>query len=192
MIKKTLTFAAALAISSTAMADLMGTTMDLELNQSGFLGNIVGPTGGLHTYGLTETFTGSGAGSKTWDATSPGGAPGYDNSLLIDFTNFQLPAFYAMGPSTGTLDITNIAEDVAAGSVDAYLPTNPGMSIALSASDSGNSLSVSWDAQTVFNGNPVTPSVMVTWNSVPVPAPGPVALLALAGVTGGRLSRRRV
>ena len=189
MIKKTLTFAAALAISGSAMADLIGTTMDLELNQSGFLGGMVGPTGGLHTYGTTETFTGSGAGSKTWDASSPGGYAGYDNSLLIDFTSFDLPAFYVLGPSTGTLDITNIAEDVSPGSVDVYLPTVPGVSIALSASGSGSSLTASWDAETVFVGNPVAPSVMVVWNSVP--APGPVALLALAGLTARGRRRRR-
>ncbi|UCD76430.1 MAG: PEP-CTERM sorting domain-containing protein [Phycisphaerales bacterium] len=190
MITKTLTAAVAVAaLSGSAMADLIGTTLDLELNQSGFVGNLVGPTGGLHTYGTIETFTGPGAGDKTWDAMSPAGYPGYDNSILIDFTNFQLPAFYALGPSTGTMDITNIAEEVAIGSVDAYLPTNPGVSVALSASAAGNSLSVSWDAETVYMGNPVVPSVVVVWNSIP--APGSLALLGLAGITASRRRRRR-
>ena len=45
--------AAVLLITSPAMADLIGTTMDLHLEQSGLIGQMAGPTSGVHTYGTT-------------------------------------------------------------------------------------------------------------------------------------------
>ena len=90
-------------------------------------------------------------------------------------------------PATSSLDVTNIAEPVAEGSVGVYLPTAPMTNIALTTSGSGSSLSAQWDVSTVVTGNPVAPMVIVAWNSVP--APGALALLGLAGLVGGR--RRR-
>lgn len=191
MFNTTLIAAAAIAVvGGAAQADLNGTTLDLEINHSGFLGNMVGPTGGTHTYGTTETFTGNGAGSRTWDATSPAPHPDYDNSILINYANFDLNAFYSLGPCTATLDITNIADEVAAATVDVFLATDLNTSIALSAGETIDSITTSWDAETVYDSNPSAPSVVVAWNSVTVPTPGTAVLLGLAGVTSIRRRRR--
>ena len=53
---RTIAAAAAAILTGAAQADLMGTSMDLELVQSGFAGNMAGPTGGSYTYGTLDTF----------------------------------------------------------------------------------------------------------------------------------------
>ncbi len=189
MLKYTLTIVAAMCLLGTsAQADLTGTTLDLEITQSGFPGTMVGPTGGTHSWGYTETFTGSMAGNRSWDATSPTAHPVYDNAILFDFTDFDYAAFAVIAPSTTTLNITNIAEEVD-GTFGVYLPSDLGQDISLAGSGgSGNSLTLLWDVDTVVDVEPDFPMVVVAWNSVPTP--GSLALLSLAGLTA-RSRRRR-
>lgn len=185
---RTIAAAAAAILTGAAQADLMGTSMDLELVQSGFAGNMAGPTGGSYTYGTLDAF---GIDELfTWDVVSPGLHPAFDNSILLDFTNFGYAAYIALGPSISTLDVTNIAEDVEIASPAVFLLSDLNTNIAQSTSTLGNSFSVGWDVETVINGNPLAPSVIVGWNSAPVPAPGAMALLGLAGLTVIRRRRR--
>lgn len=186
---RTIAAAAAAILTGAAQADLTGTSMDLQLVQSGFAGDMAGPTGGSYTYGtlgmfdLEEVFT--------WDAVSPGLHPAFDNSILLDFSNFGYAAYIALGPSISTLDVTNIAEDVEIASAAVFLLSDLNTNIAQSTSTFGNSFSIGWDVGTVINDNPLAPSVIVGWNSAPVPAPGAMALLGLAGLTVIRRRRRR-
>ena len=185
---RTIAAAAAAIPTGAAQADLMGTSMDMELVQSGFAGNMAGPTGGSYTYGTLDDF---GIDELfTWDVVSPGLHPAFDNSILLDFTNFGYAAYIALGPSISTLDVTNIAEDVEIASPAVFLLSDLNTNIAQSTSTLGNSFSVGWDVETVINGNPLAPSVIVGWNSAPVPAPGAMALLGLAGLTVIRRRRR--
>jgi MYXO-CTERM domain-containing protein len=191
MKRTTLTAIAAVtaaAVSAAASADLTGTTMDLVIEQSGFAGGMVGPTGGTHTYGGLDTFLVDQS-TVSWSVSSPAAIDGYDNALLLDFTNFQYTAFHALGPSTSTLAITGLAEDAASGSLGVFLPSDHTTDIAQFATATGNSINIGWDVETVTLDDPIHPSVIVAWNSVPVPGPGAVALLGLAGVTACR--RRR-
>lgn len=190
MRNSTRTIAAAVAaiLTGAAHADLMGTTMDLQLVQSGFAGDMAGPTGGSYTYGTLGTFDLEGV--FTWSALSPGLHPGFENSILIDFTNFGYAAYIALGPSISTLDVTNIAEDVEITSPAVFLLSDLNTNIAQSTSTVGNSFSIAWAVETVINDNPAGPGIMVGWNSIPVPAPGAMALLGLAGLTVTRRRRR--
>ena len=185
---RTIAAAAAAILTGAAQADLMGTSMDMELVQSGFAGNMAGPTGGSYTYGTLDTF---GIDELfTWDVMSPSFHPAFDNSILLDFSNFGYAAYIALGPSISTLDVTNIAEDVEIASPAVFLLSDLNTNIAQSKSTLGNSFSVGWGVETVINGNPLAPSVIVGWNSAPVPAPGAMALLGLAGLTVIRRRRR--
>ncbi len=179
-IKHTIVAAVAAIISSTAMADLTGTTMDLTLTQSGLAGDMAGPTGGVHTYGGTDTF--SLLGGPSWDAISPAALGGFDNAIELVLTNFQYASYAVLGPSTSTFDVAGLAEDVEIGSAAVFLPGDLSTNIALITTETGNSFGISWDVQTVVNSNPGAPSVIVGWDSVPVPAPGPAMLLGLAGI----------
>ena len=183
---RTIAAAAAAILTGAAQADLIGTSMDLQLVQSGFTGDMAGPTGGSYTYGTLGTFDLDGL--FTWDAVSPGLHPAFDNSILLDFTNFGYAAYIVLGPSTSTLDVTNIAEDVQMGSPAVFLLSDLNTNIAQSTSTFGNSFSIGWDVETVINDNPLAPSVVVGWNSIP--APGAMALLGLAGLTVTRRRRR--
>ena len=186
---RTIAAAAAAILTGAAQADLMGTTMDLQLVQSGFAGDMAGPTGGSYTYGTLGTF---GIDELfTWDVVSPGLHPAFDNSILLDFTNFGYGAYIALGPSISTLDVTNLAEDVEVASAAVFLLSDLNTNIALSTSTFGNGFSVGWDVGMVIDNNPLAPSVIVGWNSAPVPAPGAMALLGLAGLTVIRRRRRR-
>ena len=176
-------------LAGSATADLTGTDLDLELVQTGILGDIVGPSGGTHTYGTTDTFIPITSPMTTWDVTSPGGHPAYDNSLLLDFTNFEYALFAVPFGSTSTLDAWNIAEDVLVGSAAVFLPGDLSTDIALFSVESGGSFTISWDVQTVCDANPVNPAVIVAWNSIP--APGAVARLGLAGLFPSSRRRRR-
>ena len=181
--------AVATVLTGTAQADLTGTTMDMELIQSGFAGGIAGPTGGSYTYGQLGTFDLDE--SLTWDAFSPAPHPAFDNSILLDFTNFAYSAYIALGPATSTLELTNIFEDVQFGSPAVFLLSDLDTDIAQSMDTFGNGFNITWDIGTIINDNPAAPSVIVAWNSVPVPGPGAMALLGLASLTGNRRRRRR-
>lgn len=179
--------AAAAILTGAAQADLTGTSMDLQLVQSGFAGDMAGPTGGSYIYGTLDTFGIDDV--FTWDLLSPGLHPAFDNSILLDFTNFGYGAYIALGPSISTLDVTNLAEDVQIASPAVFLLSDLNTNIAQSTSTFGNSFSVGWDVGMVIADNPLAPSVIVGWNSVPTP--GAMALLGLAGLTVTRRRRRR-
>ncbi len=183
---RTIAAAAAAILTGAAQADLAGTSMDLQLAQSGFAGDIAGPTGGSYTYGTLGTFDLDGA--FTWDAVSPAMHPAFDNSIVLDFTNFGYAAYIALGPSISTLDVTNIAEDVQIASPAVFLLSDLNTNIAQSTSTFGNSFSIAWVVGMVIDDNPAAPGIMVAWNSVP--APGAMALLGLAGLTATRRRRR--
>lgn len=183
---RTIAIAAAAILTGAAQADLMGTTMDLDLVQSGFAGDIAGPTGGSYTYGTLGTFDLDGA--LTWDAVSPGFHPAFDNSIVLDFTNFAYSGYIVIGPSTSTLELTNVFEDVQFGSPGVFLLSDLNTNIAQSTNTFGNGFNIGWDVETVINDNPAAPSVVVAWNSIP--APGPMALLGLAGLATARRRRR--
>lgn len=189
MINRTRAIAAAAAaiLTGAAQADLTGTSMDLQLVQSGLAGDLAGPSGGSYIYGTLGTFDIEEV--FTWDAVSPGLHPAFDNSILLDFTNFGYAAYSVLGPSISTLDLTNIAEDVEIASAAVFLLSDLNTDIAQSTDTFGNSFSIGWDVGMVINDNPLAPSVVVGWNSAPVPAPGAMALLGLAGLTV--LGRRR-
>lgn len=173
---------------AAAHADLLGTSMDLELKQSGLAGDLAGPTGGSYMYGSFETFDLDGA--FFWDALSPAGHPLYDNSVLLDFTDFLYGAYTVLGPSTSTLNVTGLADAPADGSPAVFLLSNLFGDIATSSSVAGNDFTVTWDVGMVVDDNPAAPAVMVAWNSAPVPTPGALALLGVAGLTVGRRRRR--
>ncbi|TDI53869.1 MAG: PEP-CTERM sorting domain-containing protein [Acidobacteria bacterium] len=162
--------------------------MDMELVQSGFAGDLVGPTGGTYTYGTLGRFDLDE--SVSWEAWSPAFHPTFDNSILLDFTNFAYSAYVVFGPSSSTLDITNLVEDVQIGSPAVFLLSDLHTNIAQSSNTFGNSFSIAWDVETVLNDNPAAPAVVVGWNSAPVPAPGAMALLGLAGLVSIRRRRR--
>ncbi len=183
---RTIAIAAAAILTGVAQADLIGTAMDLELVQSGLAGDLVGPTGGSYTYGTLGTFDLDE--TLTWDALSPAFHPTFDNSILLDFTNFAYSSYIALGPSTSTLQLTNIFEDVQFGSPGVFLLSDLNTNIAQSTNTFGNGFNIGWDVETVINDNPAAPSVMVGWNSVP--APGAMALLGLAGLAATRRRRR--
>ena len=181
--------AAAAILTGAAQADLTGTSMDLQLAQSGFAGDMAGPSGGSYMYGTLDTFDIEEV--FTWDAVSPGLHPAFDNSILLDFSNFGYAAYIALGPSISTLDVTSIAEDVEITKSPAvFLLSDLNTNIAQSTSTFVNSFSIGWDVETVINDNPMAPSVIVGWNSVPVPAPGAMALLSFAGLAATRRRRR--
>jgi hypothetical protein len=177
---------AAAAISASALADLTGTSMNLNLTTNGLAGTLAGPSGGSYTYGSSGTFNLLTA-PTSWDASSPAFHPLYDNSILLDFADFQYASYAVLGPASSTLNVTGLAEDAADGSIGVYLITDLFTNIAQTTSSSGDAFSVKWDVSTVAT-NPLGPAAIVAWNSVPVPAPGP---LALVGAAAALTSRRR-
>ena len=126
----------------------------------------------------------------SWNAISAGGHPMYDNSLLVDLTSFSYASYVPLGPNSSTLDVMNLAENVEAGSVHVFLPTDLFTDIAQTTAVGGDAFSAVWSVDTVYYANPITPTVVVAWNSASVPAPGSLALLSLAAISGRRRRRR--
>lgn len=187
---KTMLIAACAVVTvtaGTAMADLDGTLMDVELTQNGFLGDAAGPTGGPLAYGTDGFFALQGDPQTMWHATNFGIHPDYDNSFVLDFTLFQYPLYDIPVPSMSTLSITGIDEPVMPGTVEIFNVNDLSTNIALSTGQGPNSVTASWMVADVANANFITPGVVVAWNSVPVPTPGALALLGCAGI----VSRRR-
>jgi MYXO-CTERM domain-containing protein len=176
--------AAALLTSTSAMADLTGTNMNMSVTHAGAFSGLSAVNNVTYTYGAPSTFTVPNWGSLL--VTSPAPAPGLNNALKLDFTAFAYQSFGGPFATVGTVKLTNMAEPVDLTSVQLLVN---GVNIALGpAVAAPNGFQASWNTQDVLNGNPINPNVTVAWNSVP--APGALALLGLAGLTS-RPRRRR-
>lgn len=175
--------AAALAISGSAFASLDGTTMTLSLNHAGGFSGPSALNNATYTYGTTTSYAVPGWGS--FNAISPMGAAGYEHSMKLDLTAFSYSAFTGMFATTGTLKLTGLAEAADVSSVQVLIN---GMSAGTGVAPVGNGFAASWNTQTVFNANPINPSVTVAWNSVP--GPGSLALLGVAGLVARSRKRR--
>ena len=185
--KKILASFAALAaafVTASARADLNGTSMTLSVNHAGMFSGLSSITNQSYTYGSPSTYTVPSWGSM--DVTSPSIAPGMDNSLKLDFTNFAYSAFQGAFTTTGTVTLTGIAESVNLSSVKLLAG---GVDVTLSKSSVAGGFMATWNTATIFAMNPINPTVVVAWNST-VPAPGSFALLGLAGLCARRGRRR--
>jgi hypothetical protein len=185
----TATTAAVAALLFTAVpahASLIGDSLNVTVTHTGVAGGLVGAANVTHTYaGLPSTFTHPMFGSFL--IATPANAPGFDNAVLVDFSMFNYMGF---SNSTGTIVIAGIAEDVAPGSVAIFAGVvGAGVNIASGASDAGSMLTASWSSNSIFTPGAAPDAMVVAWDSAPVPAPGALALLGMAGVVAG--SRRR-
>ncbi|MCZ6444866.1 MAG: hypothetical protein O6758_01645 [Planctomycetota bacterium] len=147
-------FAVILPLGGTAKADLNGTTMQLIVDHTGMFGR---PVGGTYEYGTLQTFFDSF--NFSWDASSPAGQPGFDNSILIDFNAF---AYADFANETATVSIATLAEDVMKGSVTFF--NADGLEIGFNLSGSGDALGGQFPVNDVLNASDLT--VVIAWNSV--------------------------
>ena len=176
--KRVLAAAAGVVLfGSTVFAgDLTGTTMELIINHTGQFGR---PVGGEYEYGASaDYFDGFGF---SWNASSPAGFGGFENSILIDFTNF---AYADFTDETATVTIDDIDIDVLGGSVGLF--NGAGNQIGFNLTGGGGSLSGQYGVNDVLSDDGVT--LFIAWNSVP--APGALPLLAAAGLLVSRRRRR--
>ena len=175
--------AAAALVTGSAHASLMGTNMNVSVAHSQFgPQSLLVPTG--YTYGNATGMTVTGWGTVM--VTSPAAAPGFDNALNLNFTNFGYISVFSAFPATGTVILTNIAEAVDLSSVKVLVNgTNIGSGVGAAA----GGFQASWSTAAVLAGNPVSPNVTIAWNSV-APAPGSMALLGLAGLVARRGRKR--
>lgn len=182
-------FAGALAtllFAGVARADLIGDQMTISITHAGLFEPQSALNDVSYTYGSPSVFNVPAWGSLT--ITSPEPVPGFDNAMKVDFTAFSYSAFTGPFATTGTIKILDLDEAVDLASVQILVN---GTNIASGVAAVGNGFQASWNTQTVFNGNPVAPNITVAWNSVPVPAPGAMALLGLASLVSARGRRRR-
>jgi MYXO-CTERM domain-containing protein len=170
------------AASLPAKADLVATNLTLSVNHDGPFGPLSALNDQSYMYGAPGAFNVINWGMLA--VTSPAVAPGYTNALSLDFTAFGYAAF-AMFPTVGTVTLENIAEPVDLSSVRVFVN---GSNVGFGVLSATNGFQASWDTLDVTNANPLTPNLVVAWNSV-VPTPGALALLGMAGVVGMR--RRR-
>ncbi|MBT8485463.1 MAG: hypothetical protein HKO59_09110 [Phycisphaerales bacterium] len=184
--KLMLTAAATALLAAPAMAAL--TTADLELNQTGVVGGLGGPSGGTHAFGTTETFTN--ASELGWTVTSGATYLTYDHSMTFDFSDFDYAAYTFFGPESSILDVANLDENIELGSAAVFTASGPFTNIGSIVSESADGFTVSWDIDTVVN-DPLAPNqVTVAWNAASVPTPGALALMAVAGLAGRHRRRR--
>jgi hypothetical protein len=163
---------AAATTGGASAGDLTGTLMDILINHTGQFGE---PVGGVYEYGTTDTYSDSFG--FTWDASSPAGFPGYDNSILVDFSNF---AYGDFANETATVSLDNIDINVLG---DAAFFNSNGTQIG-TGTNAGDGFSGTYAVNDILAADGV--SLVIAWNNVP--APGALALLG-AGLLGGR--RRR-
>jgi uncharacterized protein (TIGR03382 family) len=177
--------AAAMLITGAAHADLTGTDLSISLNHAGPFDPLTAITNQTWTYGTPGMVD-----VPNWGMlhiVSPVVVPMYDNALSLDFTMFAYATFTGMFATNATLKLEGIDEAVNLSSVRVFVN---GVNIGSGVASATDGFQVNWSTTTVFNGNPVTPGVTVAWNSTPVPAPGALALLGLAGAIGSRRRRR--
>lgn len=190
----TLVLAAAAAVTamvgSSANASLIGTSFNATVSHDGIAGGVAGPSLFNHTYGgvptvVPNTFFGS------FLVASPMVVAGYDNAIMVDFSLFNYSGFIAPAPATGTITITGLAENVAAGSAVLIAgATGVGPNVGSNFMTVGSTLVAHWSAASIYTPDASPDAFVLAWNSVPAPAPGALALLGMAGLVGVR--RRRV
>ncbi len=147
-------FAVILPLGETAKADLLGTTMQLIVDHTGMFGR---PVGGTYEYGTSQDFFDSF--NFSWNASSPAGQPGFDNSILIDFNAF---AYADFANETATVSIATLAEEVMKGSVNIF--NADGVQIGFSLSGGGDALGGQFSVNDVLNASDLT--IVIAWNSV--------------------------
>ena len=140
--------------SSTVFAgDLTGTTMELIINHTGQFGR---PVGGEYEYGTSadyfDTF------GFSWNASSPAGFGGFQNSILVDMSNFAYTDFPG---ETATVTIDDIDIEVAEGSVGLF--NGSGDQIGFNLSGGGGSLSGQYSTDDILNDDGVT--LFIAWDS---------------------------
>ncbi len=184
--KKIITAVAAVCMCTiSAMADLGGTGMKLTITHDQYT-----PFCSIndvdYTYGSPATYTAFGWGDVA--VTSPAPPVGMDNALNLNFTDFSYVAFVAPFPAMGTIKVHDLAQAHVLSSIKILVN---GINIATGVANDGNGFRASWSAPVAYNGNPFAPNVTVAWNSTPVPGPGSLALLGLAGLVGFRRRRTK-
>jgi MYXO-CTERM domain-containing protein len=187
MLKKCLSIAALAAaamFSGTAHAALAGTAMTVSVNHAGAFSGLSALNNQSYTYGDVSPYTVPGWGSLT--ITGPG-AIGYDNAIKIDFSAFNYSAFNGQFATIGTAKIQNLAESFDLSSVKVLVN---GLDMTQGVASVANGFAASWNTSSIFAMNPISPNVVIAWNSAPTPAPGPLALLGLAGCAAVRGRRR--
>lgn len=187
MKKMMMAVAAFAACTSSAMANLVGTDMTISVTHAGSFSGLSALNNQNYNYGNTTPFTVPGWGSLTITSPESAMAPGMDNVMKVDFTAFNYSAFAGPFATTGTIKVTNIDEPFELSSVKVLVN---GTNIATAVGNSGNGFQASWSTQAVINGSPAAPNIVVAWNSSPVPAPGALALLGVAGLAARRGRRR--
>lgn len=177
--------AAAMLITGTAHADLTGTDLSISLNHAGAFSALSAINNQSWNYGAPGMVM-----VPNWgmlNIVSPVVVAGYDNAVKFDFTTFAYSAFTGAFATTATLKLEGIDEAADLASVQVLVN---GINVGSNVLSATNGFRVDWNTQTVFNGNPTAPNVTVAWDSTPVPAPGALALLGVAGVVAGRRRRR--
>lgn len=179
--KSTLLAVAAFAALGTVAAapaqagDLTGTSYTIEVEHTGTFGFF---ETGLHTYGGPDTtIADPGFPSFFMVFSTPAGAAGYDNSMLIDFTNF---AYGDFAGETGTLSLVGLALDH---NGDAVL-LNENDAVVANGTGVGDTFTLTWSVDDILSAGTGTLAT-VAWNNK-IPAPGALALFGLAGLAGRR------
>jgi MYXO-CTERM domain-containing protein len=175
---------AVLMCSASALADLTGTQMNITITHTGPAGGMVGPAVFNHTYGGVNMFTNPFLGSFT--VASPAMTPGYDNAVLIDFTTFNYIGF---ADNLGTAVFASVDEPIDPTSITLLANNVP---IGINILQSGDGFTASWNTNDLLAASPTTDNMVVAWNSMPVPAPGALALLGLAAVAPHGRRRNRL
>jgi len=177
--------AAAMLITGAAHADLTGTDLSISLNHAGPFGALSAINNQTWNYGTPGMVMVPNWGMLS--IVSPVAVASYDNAITFDLTAFAYGAFTGGFATTATLKLEGIDEPIDLSSVRAFVN---GVHVGTGVASATNGFKVDWNTQTVFDGNPIAPSVTVAWDSSPVPAPGALALLGLAGAVASRRRRR--
>lgn len=170
--KHVVAIAAVISLGSSAFAEPLGTPLTMQVSHSGPFGEI---QNFVHTYGgSNQVFDSFGF---SYMVVSAGNAPGWHNSIRLDFSAFGYTDFAG---EIGTVNITGFTQPIINAS---FLDSN---FAAIPSAASGPFLIVgSWNVDDVLaTGAPV---MYIAWNKIP--SPGGAALLGLAGLVG--LRRRR-
>lgn len=173
--KTTMAVATTCLCATAAHASLIGTDVTLDLRQTGLIGGIEGPSGGVHLYGTTEPF-GVGA---LWTVTSPAPHPAHENSLDLDLGEIIFFGLAGNEPALTILDVSGLAETVDPSSIGVYQPHDIMTDIGIVSDLGADRFTVTWEIETILAADPDTHRVIIGWNSIPGPG-GAAGLLTLA------------